>query len=80
MKISINIDEDLVSEIDTRANKLHLSRSAYISVTMSRAIQNEDMLDCLPVITELAEKMKDVDFTKINFSDKKLQKNEKKKK
>lgn len=50
MNITINIDKDLVERIDDIANKLYLSRSAYISMTMSRAVNSEKMNEQLPLM------------------------------
>lgn len=48
MRININIPDDLITQIDERAEKLFLSRSAYVSMTMARAIQQDNLLDSVP--------------------------------
>ena len=50
MNVTINLDKDLVERMDEVANKLHISRSAYISMTMSRAINSEKMNEQLPLM------------------------------
>lgn len=50
MNVTINLDKDLVERMDEVANKLHISRSAYISMTMSRAINSEKMNEQLPIM------------------------------
>lgn len=50
MNVTINLDKDLVERMDEIANKLHISRSAYISMTMSRAISSEKMNEQLPIM------------------------------
>ena len=41
MQVTVNLDKELVHLIDEVAEKLHISRSAYISSVMSRAVVNE---------------------------------------
>lgn len=48
MKITISLPEDLVSVIDEKAAKLHISRSAYIATGMSEKIESEKVLEMLP--------------------------------
>lgn len=43
MRVNVNLDEELIKEIDVRAKGLHLSRSAYISMSCAcynRTIDN----------------------------------------
>lgn len=43
MQVTVNLDKELVHLIDEVAEKLYISRSAYISVTMSRAVKTEQI-------------------------------------
>lgn len=36
MRLNINMDEDLVRKVDEAANKMHVSRSAYIAFAVSQ--------------------------------------------
>lgn len=65
MRISVNLDENLVEEIDKKAKKLHVSRSAYIALSVSRQMQIDDMTDNLPNIVELFNRIEDLELKKI---------------
>jgi len=71
MRFCVNFDEDLVKKMDRKAKKLHLSRSAYMSVSMARVMQNEELFDCMPDLLKFTKKIEKIDFEKLNFSDKK---------
>lgn len=52
MQVTINLDKDLVKRIDEIADYLHISRSAYISMTMSRAVNTEKVNEQLPLMAK----------------------------
>ena len=41
MKITINIPEELLKDVDTKAKSMYLSRSAYINMTLGQQLQKE---------------------------------------
>ena len=43
MQVTVNLDKELVHLIDEVAEKLYISRSAYISVAMSRSVKTEEI-------------------------------------
>ena len=65
MRLSINLDEDLIPEVDKRAKKFHVSRSSFIAICVSKQIQQDEMSECMPTLLEFAEKLKDFDFTQL---------------
>lgn len=60
-KINITINDDLLKQVDERANELCLSRSAYITSALVTKLQSDELMKNLPVITQqmaqLSEKM-----------------------
>ena len=55
-RINLTIDENLLKQLDEQANKMHISRSAYISVAISQKIQSDETLKALPELIKLAQK------------------------
>jgi len=51
MRVSVNLDKDLLSKIDKRAKEYHISRSSYIAVCVSRQISILEEFD------EIAKKL-----------------------
>lgn len=54
MRVNINMDEELVKKIDEIANKMYVSRSAYIAFAVSQKIQQDKMLESMPDVLEVA--------------------------
>lgn len=48
MRVNVNINEDLLTKIDAAARKLHVSRSAYISLAVSDKLRQEEVLSSFP--------------------------------
>lgn len=48
MRLSINLSEDLVKQIDEKAKELYISRSAFIATALSQKLQNDKVLDTMP--------------------------------
>lgn len=48
MRVNINMDEELLKAVDEQANKIHVSRSAYIAFACTQKIQNDKMLESMP--------------------------------
>lgn len=55
MRLNINMDEDLVRKVDEAANKMHVSRSAYIAFAVSQKIQFDEMLSNVPELLKLLQ-------------------------
>ncbi len=53
MRLGINVPEELVKQIDERANKMFISRSAYITMALSQKLQNDAILDNVPEMLEI---------------------------
>jgi len=49
------MDEDLVRKVDEAANKMHVSRSAYIAFAVSQKIQFDEMLSNVPELLKLLQ-------------------------
>ena len=52
MRINININEDLLRKVDEAADKLSISRSAYISAAVSQKLSQEQALESIPQLME----------------------------
>lgn len=55
MRINISIDEGLLRKVDEAANKMHVSRSAYIAFAVSQKIQADEMLKNMPELLRLLQ-------------------------
>ena len=44
MKVTVNIPNELLKEIDERAKSMYLSRSAYVTMTLSQRLQQDKVL------------------------------------
>lgn len=56
MRVNVNLDEELIKEIDKRAKTLHLSRSAYISMSCANYNRLHDKM--IEMSEELDERLK----------------------
>lgn len=63
MRVSVNLDENLVTEIDKRAKQFHVSRSSYIALCVSRQMQMDEMTENLPTVVDLFSRFKELDFS-----------------
>jgi len=61
MRVNINMDEDLIRKVDEAANKMHVSRSAYIAFAVSQKIQADEILCNVPELLKLLQKMKSIE-------------------
>lgn len=52
MRVNININEDLLRKVDEAADKLSISRSAYISAAVSQKLSQEQALESIPQLME----------------------------
>lgn len=48
MKVNVNIPESVLEQTDKRAEKLGISRSSFITMTLSEKLMQTDMLESLP--------------------------------
>lgn len=55
MRININMNEELVKKIDEAAKQLHISRSAYISISVSLKMQQDKAFAQMPELINLVE-------------------------
>ena len=60
MKVNVNIPENVLQQTDKRAEKLGISRSSFITMTLSEKLMQTDMIESFPeminTIRLLAEK------------------------
>ena len=56
-KINITLDDVLVEQLDSLAEKLHLSRSAVISVSLSEYLEKKTVLENWPQFVEAISKI-----------------------
>lgn len=55
IRINIQITDSLLEKVDEYAENLNLSRSAYVSMALSKYMQQEQMLDILPEMMKLVK-------------------------
>ena len=51
-RLQINIDGNLLKQVDEYASLLHITRTAAVSVLLSRALQAEKLTDSLSVMMD----------------------------
>jgi len=59
MRINISMDEDLVKKVDEAANRMHVSRSAYIAFAVSQKLQADEMLNNMPEVLNLLRQIRE---------------------
>ena len=63
-RISMNMPEDLLKQVDERAKDLYISRSAFITMAVSQKIQADEMAKALPDIVKAYNEQKNKDDEK----------------
>lgn len=69
MRVNINMDEELLKSVDEQANKIHVSRSAYIAFACTQKIQNDKMLESMPDMLRAFQIATELKKTQENISD-----------
>ncbi len=46
-RVNMNIDEELLTQLDDYANKLHISRSSALAVLLSQLFQSQKTMDIM---------------------------------
>lgn len=59
MRISVNLDESLIEQIDKRAESMYISRSAYISTALAEKMRQDDLVANLPKMFDAFKEIKD---------------------
>lgn len=52
IKLQANIEKNLLEQVDAYAEMLHITRTAAVSVLLSRALQTEKMADSLTTLVD----------------------------
>ena len=60
MKITINMPDDLLKDVDEKANSMYLSRSSFINMALSQKLQQDKVLDNLPEMLQAFKNVEDV--------------------
>ena len=61
MKANINLPEDVLEKTDKRAKALGLSRSAFITMTLSEKLMQTDVIESIPEMLKSIQKLADND-------------------
>lgn len=61
MKVNVNIPDDVLSKTDLRVKQLGISRSAFITMTLSEKLMQSNLLEVLPEMLETMKKLSDND-------------------
>lgn len=56
-KVQMNLEEGLIAQIDEYAKALHISRTAAVSVLVSRALQDEALKEQMPVFVQALQQL-----------------------
>lgn len=59
MKANINVPEDVLAKTDKKAKSLGISRSAFITMTLSEKLMQTDLMDSLPQMLETLKNLKE---------------------
>ena len=60
MKITINMPDDLLKDVDERAKSMYLSRSSFINMALSQRLQQDKVLDNVPEMLQALRDVKNV--------------------
>lgn len=66
MRINISMNEDLVKKIDELAEQMHISRSAYISVSVFQKMQQDEAISNMPKVIEAVKEAVLLDQKRMN--------------
>lgn len=55
VRINLNMDEGLLRDLDSYANKMHITRTAAISVLISQALSSNAGIDALTQLNSLMQ-------------------------
>lgn len=69
MRLSINLSEDLVKQIDEKAKALYISRSAFIATALSQKLQNDKLMVSMPEMLQTMKSAVELEKTKQSSSD-----------
>lgn len=58
-RINLNLDEELLSQLDDYASKMHISRSSALSVLLSQFFQNQKAIQTMSNLVEAYNDAKD---------------------
>lgn len=56
-KVQMNLEDELIAQIDEYAKALHISRTAAVSVLVSRALQDEALKDQMPALVQALQQL-----------------------
>lgn len=59
VKVNINLPEDLLEKTDKRAKQLGITRTAFITMTISEKLMQTDVMESLPEMLASMRKMAD---------------------
>ena len=59
MKANINVPEEVLAKTDKKAKSLGISRSAFITMTLSEKLMQTDLMDSLPQMLETLKNFKE---------------------
>lgn len=77
MRVSVNLPEELVKKIDEAAGRLFISRSSYITMSVSQKLQADDLTNNLPAFLSGLSNLKETaQILEANFVDKTKEKKE----
>ena len=59
IKINMNLPEDILEKTDKKAKQLGISRTAFITMTLSEKLMQTDLMDSLPQMLETLKNFKE---------------------
>lgn len=66
-KITMNISDEILEKTDKRASQLGITRTAFITMTISEKLMQSDALESLPEMIETMRKMTGNDGKTLKF-------------
>lgn len=64
MRVNMLIPDELLKQIDEKAKSMHINRTAWVVMTLSKQLQQDYLMDNLP---ELIEKMNNLESMQDEF-------------
>lgn len=64
MRVNMLIPDELLKQIDEKAKSMHINRTAWVVMTLSKQLQQDYLMDNLP---DLIEKMNNLEIMQEEF-------------
>lgn len=58
-RLNMNVPDELLKKVDSRAKAMNVNRSAYINMALTRQVETEEMTSNFPMLLDIMNKAVD---------------------